>query len=117
MDLDGIRTYCLQKPGVEESLPFGPDALVFKTGNKIFAILSLGSERSWINLKCEPAYALELREAHSEIIPGYHMNKKHWNTIFLDGGLKSVFLKKLIDHSYDLVLSLRPGKIKSTGEV
>lgn len=110
MDLDGIRAYCLQKPGVEEGLPFGPDALVFKAGNKIFAILALDSDRPWVNVKCEPAYALELREAHAEIIPGYHMNKKHWNTIFLDGNLKPDFLKKLIDHSFDLVRSRRPGK-------
>ena len=116
MGLDGIRAYCLDKPGVTESLPFGPDALVFKAGKKIFAILALSSERPWVNLKCEPDYALELREGHPEIIAGYHMNKRHWNTIYLDGFLKSVLLKKLIDLSYELVLHPHRGKKEASGE-
>lgn len=103
MELESFRQYCLSKPGVEETTPFGPDALVFKVGGKMFALTNLSAEELKINLKCEPAYALELRDQYPEIIPGWHMNKKHWNTVSLQGSLRDGFLRTLIDHSYDLV--------------
>ncbi len=104
MELERARQYCLSKPHAEESLPFGPDTLVMKVNNKIFAILPLESERVRLNLKCDPSYAIELRDQYEgDIIPGWHMNKKHWNSVYLDGHLKESLIKSLIDHSYDLI--------------
>ncbi len=111
MNLEEIREYCLAKPAVSESLPFGPDTLVFKVAEKIFMITSLDNFTS-ISLKCNPEKAVELRETYSEIIPGYHLNKKHWNTVNLKGSLKPAFVRALIDDSYDLVLSSLPKKIQ-----
>ncbi|MEP7267604.1 MAG: MmcQ/YjbR family DNA-binding protein [Saprospiraceae bacterium] len=105
MNLEEFRIYCLSKPNTEETIPFGPDALVFKTNGKIFAITNLAEERFRVNLKCDPDYAIELRDEYEEIIPGWHMNKKHWNTIYLDGDLKLKLIKELIDHSYELINS------------
>ena len=103
MDIVILREYCLSKKNVTEGLPFGEDTLVFKVKGKIFALANLDGDLS-VNLKCDPSYALELREKYRSVIPGYHMNKKHWNTILLDGSVpdKEVFL--WIDHSYDLVI-------------
>lgn len=115
MDLETLRTYCLSKPWVEETLPFGPDALVFKVLGKVFAITDLNADAVKVNLKCDPDYALEIREMHDDITPGFHMNKKHWNTVDLQGSLKASFIKELIDHSYDLVLAKVPGKKKLKG--
>lgn len=103
MNIESIREYCLSKPGVEESLPFGPDTLVFKISGKIFLLTSLDSEELRFNVKCDPDKAIELREEFSYVLPGYHMNKKHWNTIVVDGSASSKQLKELIDHSYELV--------------
>lgn len=102
MNIEVFREYCLLKPGVSESLPFGPDALVFKVSDKMFALLSLTGDPGG-NLKCDPDWAIELREQYSNITPGYHMSKKHWNTVALDGSLPSKLIKEMIDHSYDLV--------------
>ena len=104
MPLEELSHYCLSKPDATESMPFGPDVLVYKVYEKIFAITSLTDETCRVSLKCDPDYALELRELHTEIIPGFHLNKKHWNTVSLEGRLKSVLIKELIDHSYELVL-------------
>jgi predicted DNA-binding protein (MmcQ/YjbR family) len=93
----------LSKKGVEEGLPFGPDVLVFKVMGKMFALTRLDSEAFTANLKCDPGRAMELRERHHQIQPGYHMNKKHWNTVHFDDGLEEPLLLELIDHSYDLV--------------
>lgn len=102
MNIEEIREYCLSKEETDESQPFGIDSLVFKTGNRMFVLLSL-TPPWWMNLKCDPEKALQLREHYPEITPGYHMNKKHWNTINLEGSLSDSFLKELIDISYDLV--------------
>ncbi len=104
MHIDKFRDYCLGKKGVTESFPFDEVTLVFKVLNKMFALTGLDSEKFTVNLKCDPDWALELREAHPEIVGGYHMNKKHWNTVSFEGGLDDDFLIQLIDHSYDLVV-------------
>lgn len=107
MNIEEFREYCLAKPGVTEAMPFGEDTLVFKVGNKIFALTDINTFAS-INLKCHPERAVELREQYEAIRPGYHMNKKHWNTVLLDSSLSNLLLKDLIDHSYQLVFSGLP---------
>jgi predicted DNA-binding protein (MmcQ/YjbR family) len=102
MDVVSLRDYCIAKNGATESFPFGEDTLVFKVNEKIFALVNLDGDLS-INLKCDPAYALELREHHASVTPGYHMNKKHWNTILLDGTVPDKDVFSWIDHSYLLV--------------
>jgi predicted DNA-binding protein (MmcQ/YjbR family) len=104
MDLDTIREYCLSKPASEETLPFGPDVLVFKVAGKIFLLLPLDSEDLQFNAKCDPEEVEELRERFTCVQPGYHMNKKHWNTIIVDGSVSSALIKKWIDNSYELVV-------------
>ena len=111
MNIEEIRDYCLAKPGVTEGLPFGEDTLVFKVGEKLFLLTSI-SEGNSFNVKCDPERAIELRERHPEVRPGYHMNKKHWNTVHTDGGLSRKQLCEMIDHSYDLVLVSLPKKLR-----
>jgi len=103
MNVEILRDYCLSKTNVEESFPFGPDVLVFKVGGKIFLLCSLDSEDFNFNVKCDPELAIELRERYDCVQPGYHMNKKHWNTIMVDGSVSTQLLKEWIDHSYELV--------------
>jgi predicted DNA-binding protein (MmcQ/YjbR family) len=103
MNIETIRTHCISKQDVTEGFPFGEDTLVFKVKGKIFALANLGGDLS-LNLKCDPAYALELREKYSSVKPGYHMNKKHWNTINLDGTVPDKEVFSWIDHSYDLIV-------------
>ena len=103
MDIEQFRNYCISKPGVSEECPFGPDTLVFKVMGKVFALCSLNDFQS-INLKCNPEKAIELREEYSQIQPGYHMNKTHWNTVYVEG-LSEQLLNELIDHSYEMVKS------------
>lgn len=103
MDLNHLREYCLTKKGTTEGLPFGPDTLVFKVMGKMFALTDVDNPVS-INLKCDPERSQELREEFEEIQPGYHMSKKHWNTVSLTGRLEKAFIHELIDHSYDLVV-------------
>lgn len=104
MDIEILREYVLQKPSVTEGFPFGEDTLVFKIKNKIFLLASLSAAPLQFNVKCEPGKAIELREEFPEhILPGYHMNKKHWNTIIVDGKLKDKLIKEMIDESYWLV--------------
>ncbi len=104
MNIEQLREYCLQKPDAEETLPFGPDTLVFKVKGKIFLLAGLDSYPLQFNVKCDPDKALELREEYPLcVLPGYHMNKKHWNTIIVDGTLGSKQLKECIDDSYLLV--------------
>ncbi|HEX3024373.1 MAG TPA: MmcQ/YjbR family DNA-binding protein [Chitinophagaceae bacterium] len=104
MDIEQLREYCLQKNDVEEALPFGPDTLVFKVNNKIFLLASLDAHPLQFNVKCDPDLAIELREEYpSSVLPGYHMNKKHWNTVIVDGILSNKQLHQFIDHSYQLV--------------
>jgi len=114
MNIEFLRTYCLAKPGVEETLPFGPDTLVFKVGGKMFLLTSLDTEDFQFNVKCDPDKAVELREQYDCVQPGYHMNKKHWNTITVDGSVSTTLIKEWIDDSYELVVNSLPVKIKST---
>ena len=101
MNIEEVRDYCLQKEDVSEGLPFGEDTLVFKVSGKMFALLSLRGDQR-INLKCEPEKALELREHHTYVIPGYHMNKQHWNTVYIEEASREE-LMEWIDHSYELI--------------
>ena len=104
MNIEQLREYCLQKPDAEETLPFGPDTLVFKVNGKVFLLTGLNSYPLQFNVKCDPDKAIELREEYPLcVLPGYHMNKKHWNTIIVDGTLSSKQLKECIDDSYMLV--------------
>ena len=111
MNIEEVRGYCLSKKGAIEGFPFDDTTLVVKVGDKIFALLNLEGEAS-INLKCDPAKAIELREIYPSIIPGYHMNKKHWNTVMLDGLLPNDLIMSMLDHSYDLVFSSLPEKLR-----
>jgi predicted DNA-binding protein (MmcQ/YjbR family) len=110
MNIESLREYCLSKPGAEETLPFGPDTLVYKVGGKAFLLTGLDSEEFRFNVKCDPDKALELREEFSCVLPGWHMNKKHWNTIVVDGSVSSKQLKEWIDHSYELVTGKKKSK-------
>ncbi len=103
MNIEEIRDYALSLKNVSESFPFGEDTIVFKVDSKIFLLASLTSEVLQFNVKCNPEYAVELREQYSGILPGYHMNKKHWNTIIVDGTLTTGQLKEFINDSYLLV--------------
>jgi len=108
MDLAQFREYCLSKPRATEGTPFGPDVLVFKVGGKMFALAALDDVPATVNLKCDPDLALDLRDRYDEVRPGYHMNKKHWNTVEIQGAIPHVELRKMIDHSYDLVAKSLP---------
>lgn len=112
MDIEFLRDYCLSKQGVSEELPFGPDVLVFKVLGKIFALTNLGEEEFSVNLKNTPEKNLELRADYFQIIPGFHMNKKHWNTIYLNDGLNDNLIRTLLDESYEIVVSGLPKKLK-----
>lgn len=103
MNLELIRNYCLNKKGVDESLPFDEDSPVYKVMGKIFLISNLNPPYS-INVKCDPEKAMELRERYDAVIPGYHMNKKHWNTVLLDNSVDDKFIYEWIDNSYSLVV-------------
>jgi predicted DNA-binding protein (MmcQ/YjbR family) len=102
MDTESLREYCISKNSVTESFPFDEETLVFKVADKIFALVSLEGELT-INLKCDPCFALELRERYPAVTPGYHMNKKHWNTIVVDGSISDKEIFSWIDDSYELV--------------
>ena len=108
MDLAQFRECCLSKPRATEGTPFGPDVLVFKVGGKMFALAALDDVPTTVNLKCDPDLALDLRDRYDEVRPGYHMNKKHWNTVEIQGAIPHVELRKMIDHSYDLVAKSLP---------
>ncbi len=113
MNIEEFRDYCLSKKGTEETLPFDEVTLVYKVMGKMFALTSLNSEDFRVNLKCDPERAIELRDEHPDIIPGYHMNKKHWNTIILEhDAIGESLIIDLIDHSYDLVVSKLTKKLK-----
>src|ERR1700757_3794428 len=103
MNVEMLREYVLQKPLVTEGFPFGEETLVFKVNNKIFLLVSLDAAPLQFNVKCDPGYAVELREEYPGVIlPGYHMNKKHWNTVIVDGQLSKKLLLQLVDDSYRL---------------
>ena len=105
MNVESLHEYCLSKPGAEETLPFGPDTVAYKVGGKAFLLTGLDNEDLRFNVKCDPETAIELREEFTCVLPGYHMNKKHWNTIIIDGSVADKQLKEWIDHSYNLVTS------------
>lgn len=112
MDFDLLREYCLAKAGTTEELPFGPDVLVFKVMGKMFGAIGLEEEEPRVNLKCDPERSVLLREEYPDIIPGWHMNKKHWNTVYLQRELPLSLINELIDHSYELVVASLPKKLK-----
>src|SRR5437660_12035938 len=105
MDLEEFREYCLSKVAATESMPFGEGVLVFKVAGKIFALAALDEIPATVNLKCDPDLALELRDRYEQVQPGYHMNKRHWNTVVLDGVIPDGEVRKMIDHSYELVVA------------
>ena len=113
MTLPFFREYCLSKPGSTEDTPFDVNTLCFRVGGKMYALVDIELFES-VNLKCDPERAVELRELHEGIIPGYHMNKKHWNTVKLDGSVPDPLILELVDHSYNLVFNSLPKKIQST---
>jgi predicted DNA-binding protein (MmcQ/YjbR family) len=110
MDLETIRKYCLDKKNTNESFPFGESTLVFKVSGKMFLLMSLDSLPLQFNVKCDPEIAEELRETYSSVIPAFHMNKKHWNTIILDGQISAKKIREMIDASYLLVIKSLPLK-------
>ncbi len=111
MNIEELRDYCIRKQGATESFPFGEDTLVFKVGERIFLLTSLKSGNIF-NVKCDPERAIELRERYVEVKPGYHMNKVHWNTIYMDGNLTRKQLYQMIDHSYELVVQSLPKNVQ-----
>ena len=112
MHLEELREYCLHKKGVEETFPFGNETLVFKVMGKVFLLTGIESKPVQFNAKCDPEKAIELRETYSCVIPGYHMNKKHWNTIVCDGSVSTKMIYQWIDDSYDLVVNSLSKKLK-----
>jgi len=112
MDIEAIRDYCLLKPAVEESFPFGETTLVFKVMGKIFLLSSLDNPVLQFNVKCDPEKAIEWREQYIAVQPGYHMNKKRWNTVIVDGSISGRILRQMIDDSYQLVVQSLPKKLR-----
>ncbi|MDE3132484.1 MAG: MmcQ/YjbR family DNA-binding protein [Acidobacteriota bacterium] len=115
MNASELRDHLLSFFGTEETFPFGPNTSVFKVAGKMFALSALGADELSVSLKCEPALAEQLRAAHAEVIPGYHLNKLHWNTVSLGGSLPEQTLKDMIEDSYDLVVSSLPRSRRPPG--
>lgn len=111
MTLEEFRTHCAAFPGFSEDLPFGPEVLAFRVGGRIFALMDVDAFES-VNLKCDPERAVDLREQHAGITPGYHMNKRHWNTVRTDGSVPHRLLLELARHSYELVRASLAGKLR-----
>jgi predicted DNA-binding protein (MmcQ/YjbR family) len=111
MNIEEYRDYCIGKKGVTEEFPFDNETLVFKVMGKMFALADVTLFQS-INLKCDPDKAIQLREQYEAVKPGYHMNKKHWNTIEMDGSLSDLEIKHWINHSYELIVSNLPKKLR-----
>jgi predicted DNA-binding protein (MmcQ/YjbR family) len=108
MDPLELRDLCLSFTGAEETFPFGTETSVFKVAGKMFALSALGGDSLRVSLKCEPPLAEALRAAHEAVIPGYHLNKRHWNTVIVDGSLPEQMVADMIEDSYDLVVSALP---------
>jgi predicted DNA-binding protein (MmcQ/YjbR family) len=115
MTMDGteLRSWCLHQPGAIEDFPFGPQPSVFKVSGKIFALSALVRAPLEVSVKCEPELAISLRDSYPAIRPGYHLNKRHWNTITLDGSLPDQLVRDLIEDSYDLVVSALPKRVRA----
>lgn len=111
MNIEAYRDYCLSKPGVTEEFPFDENTLVFKVMGKMFALTSVETF-AFINLKCDPEKAIELRETYSGVTPGYHMSKKHWNSVVTDFSIPDTLIEQWIDDSYDLIVQSLPKKLK-----
>jgi predicted DNA-binding protein (MmcQ/YjbR family) len=105
MDPAELRAHCLSFAGAEETFPFGPRTSVFKVAGKMFALSALDDESLRVSLKCEPVLAEALRQTHAAVIPGYHLNKKNWNTVIIDGSLPDTAIRDMIEDSYDIVVS------------
>ena len=112
MDAAELRRWCLAQSGAVEDFPFGPEHSVFKVGGKMFALSTLERTPLEVSAKCEPELALQLRDTYTAIRPGYHLNKRHWNTITLDGSLSDQLVRELIADSYDLVVSALPKRTR-----
>ena len=112
MDAAELRRLCLGRRGAVEDFPFGPEHSVFKVGGKVFAISALRRTPLELSVKCEPELALDLRASYAAIRPGYHLNKRHWNTLTLDGGLPDELVRDLVEDSYDLVVSGLPRRMR-----
>jgi predicted DNA-binding protein (MmcQ/YjbR family) len=108
MTSEELRDHCLSFLGTEEEFPFGPETSVFKVAGKVFALSRLAEIPARVSLKCEPALAEQLRAAHPAVLPGYHLNKRHWNTVIIDGSLPDTMITDMIEDSYDLVVSKLP---------
>ncbi|MEQ3722622.1 MmcQ/YjbR family DNA-binding protein [Alcanivorax sp.] len=117
MDVEAVRTYLLGKPEAREDFPFGPDVAVMKVRDKMFATLGREGGEGRMNLKCDPDQALALRDIFAAVLPGYHMNKKHWNTIKLDGSIPEGEIQRMIDHSFALVINGLSKKVRKGMEV
>jgi predicted DNA-binding protein (MmcQ/YjbR family) len=111
MTLEEFRAHCATFPGFSEDLPFGPEVLAFRVGGRIFALMDVDTFES-VNLKCDPERAIDLREQHPGITPGYHMNKRHWNTVRTDGSVPHRLLLELARHSYERVRASLPKKVQ-----
>lgn len=116
MNIESLRDYCLSLPATSEYFPFDETTLAFRVADKIFAMIDL-EDTEWFVLKCDPDYALELRDSHPEIAPAYHMNKKHWNQLNLFGMLPDELIQSLIRHSYNLVASKLPKKVRQAQQI
>ena len=116
MFLDDLRNHCIEKPGVTEGFPFDKSTLVFKVFGKMFALVDVDVFEA-INLKCDPEKAVELRESYQGIQPGYHMNKTHWNSVYLNEDVSDQLLVELIDHSYELVYTSLPKKVRNENSI
>lgn len=114
MELQDAIELCLSLPKAEETTPFGPDALVYKVAGRMFALAGIENDEGRLNLKGDPERSLELREEWEAIIPGYHMNKQHWNTLIFDGSLPTALVRELIEHSYALVVAGMPRKLRES---
>ena len=112
MNVEELREYCIAKKGVTESFPFDEETLVFKVMGKMFLLTNINQDLS-MNVKCEPEKAIELREQYSSVLPGWHMNKKHWNTINIDGSISNQQLKEWIDNSYNLIVASLTKKLQN----
>jgi predicted DNA-binding protein (MmcQ/YjbR family) len=111
-----LRAHCLSFTGTEETFPFGPETSVFKVAGKMFALTQLAAESLRVSLKCEPELAEALRATHPAVLPGYHLNKRHWNTVIVDGSLPDQAVRDMIEDSYDLVVSkLPPARRRALG--
>lgn len=112
MNIEEYREHCLSKKGVTEESPFGPDTLVYKVMGKMFALSGI-ENFEYINLKCDPDRAIDLRERHEDVRPGYHMNKKLWNSVYINGDVSDQMVYELIDHSYELVVASLTKKLQA----